>query len=441
MTGIPETLDRLSVPVDSLKPYPGNPRRGNVDSIVKSLERNGQYRPIVVNKRTSEVLAGNHTLLAAKKLGWDEIAATFVDVDEDQAARIVLVDNRANDVAGYDDDELRELLESLPDLDGTGYDDDELAALIESASTTPDQLDDVEPSEPPVNPLTNNGDVWMLGDHRLICGDCRDANTVARLLDGAAVNVAFTSPPYADRRVYDEDSGFKPVPPDDYVEWFEPVQANVAQHLADDGSWFVNIKAGCENGQRQLYVHDLTLAHVRKWRWLFVDEFCWRDTRNGIPGGWNNRFKDAWEPVFHFSKSSKIKFHALANATPTQDAFDYSPNNAQAGTGSGLLGEKANGSHAGLARPSNVIEMASGGSEPNHPAQFPVNLPAWFIRAFSDTEDVVFDPFVGSGSTLLAAENTGRIAYGVEISPAYCDVIIDRWERHTGKKAELARQT
>lgn len=134
MTGIPETLDRLTVPVDSLKPYPGNPRRGNVDSIVKSLERNGQYRPIVVNKRTSEVLAGNHTLLAARKLGWNEIAATFVDVDEDQAARIVLVDNRANDVAGYDDDELRELLESLPDLEGTGYDDAALAELIQSAS-------------------------------------------------------------------------------------------------------------------------------------------------------------------------------------------------------------------------------------------------------------------------------------------------------------------
>jgi ParB-like chromosome segregation protein Spo0J len=132
LTAIPSTLDALRVPTKSLKPYARNPRRGDLGRLTESLERHGQYRPIVVNVRTQEVLAGNHTLAAAKELGWDEIAATFVDVDEDQAARIVLVDNRANDVAGCDDTVLADLLQELPDLDGTGYDDGALQELLAS---------------------------------------------------------------------------------------------------------------------------------------------------------------------------------------------------------------------------------------------------------------------------------------------------------------------
>jgi ParB-like nuclease domain len=148
MTMIPETLDALRVPIETLHSYPRNPRRGRVDVLVQSLSRHGQYRPIVVNARTQQVLAGNHTLAAARELGWDEIAVTFVDVDEDTAARIVLMDNRSSDLAVNDDDELAALLEHLPDLDGTGYDRVDLDALLDSINgaqpdTTP-QLGAVE---------------------------------------------------------------------------------------------------------------------------------------------------------------------------------------------------------------------------------------------------------------------------------------------------------
>lgn len=95
---IPPTLDHLTIPIDQPRPRKNNPRRGNIDTIAESLERNGQYRPIVVNKPTGEILAGNHTYAAAKRLGWTHIAATFVDVDEDQAARIILADNRTADL-------------------------------------------------------------------------------------------------------------------------------------------------------------------------------------------------------------------------------------------------------------------------------------------------------------------------------------------------------
>lgn len=131
MSGIPPTLKELAVPLDGLKPYGQNPRKGNVSVIVDSLSRHGQYRPIVVRAKTFEVLAGNHTLAAARELGWEEIAATFVDVTDDEAARIVLVDNRAADLGSYDDVVLADLLGSLPDLEGTGFDTDDLDFLRE----------------------------------------------------------------------------------------------------------------------------------------------------------------------------------------------------------------------------------------------------------------------------------------------------------------------
>lgn len=208
----------------------------------------------------------------------------------------------------------------------------------------------------------------------------------------------------------------------------------IQEHLASDGSYFLNLKEHTENGQRHLYVTDLLISHVRDWGWRWVDTFIWRDTKNGVPGTWPNRFKDAWEPVYHFARAMAIKFHPLANATETNDAFSYSPDNEQSGSGSGLLGARSDEAHEGLARPSNVIEIAAGGTG-DHPAQFPLELPAWFIRAFSDEGDVVFEPFAGSGQTIIACEQEARHGYGVEISPGYCDVIVRRWERLTGRAA------
>jgi hypothetical protein len=137
---IAESLATLAVPVDTLVPYDRNPRRGDVETIAESLETNGQYRPIVVRAETNQVLAGNHLLVAAKQLGWTEVAATFVYCSDEEAARIVLVDNRASDRGTYDDRELLALLRSLEEADGaltgTGYvvdDVDDIAALVSEA--------------------------------------------------------------------------------------------------------------------------------------------------------------------------------------------------------------------------------------------------------------------------------------------------------------------
>ena len=196
---IPDTLDALRVPVDSLTPYERNPRRGDLKGIKESLRRHGQYRPIVVNRgsltgRPDEVLAGNHTLEAARSLGWSEVAATFVDVDDDTAKRIVLVDNRSNDVAGYDDAVLIDLLQSLPDFEGTGYDLAALDELLGDGGMTPGK--DTEPKPKPATPKSAVGDLYLLGEHRLVCGDATRADHVDLLLDGGLVDVVYTDPPY-----------------------------------------------------------------------------------------------------------------------------------------------------------------------------------------------------------------------------------------------------
>jgi DNA modification methylase len=295
------------------------------------------------------------------------------------------------------------------------------------------------------------GDVWLIGRHRLICGDCRDTATVEKLMAGASANVAITSPPYATQREYDPTSGFMPVPPEEYVEWFRAVAAGIESVLAPDGSFFLNVKAHADEGERNLYVMDLVLAHRRQWGWRFVDEFCWRKTDNGVPGGWQNRFKNAWEPVFHFCRQPQIKFRAEAVSHESEDCFDYSPDNPKSTSGSGLLGtgprgaaadggknqsawqrsrnslsDDSEGRHAGLARPSNVVECKTESSQGSHSAPFPRALVEFFIKAFSDAGDIIFDCFMGSGTTMAAAQVLGRAAYGCEISPAYCDVIVRR---------------
>jgi ParB/Sulfiredoxin domain len=171
---MPDTeLQTSQVPLSDLRAYPGNPRRGDVEAIKTSLRAHGQYRPIVVNRPTMQVLAGNHTLQAARQLGWTTIAATFVDVDDQQAKRIVLVDNRTNDLAAYDPQALVDLLEELPDLDGSGYDQATLDALLDEVAWPEDDRDEEIPPAPR-RPKTRKGDVWALGRHRLISADATD---------------------------------------------------------------------------------------------------------------------------------------------------------------------------------------------------------------------------------------------------------------------------
>jgi hypothetical protein len=232
-------------------------------------------------------------LPAAFKLGLQTVPVIVLDhLGEIEKRAYLLADNKLADLSGWDDEtlasELAELRDAEIDLGGLGFSDDELRALLADADRDDGESGadgEEEIPEAPAEPVTRPGDIWRIAGHRLICGDCRDRGVVARLVDGARANLVITSPPYATQREYDPESGFTPVPPEAYCDWFRVVAANIAAVLAPDGSYFLNIKPHADDGERNLYVMDLVLAHKRQWGWRFVDEFCWRKTDNGVPGG------------------------------------------------------------------------------------------------------------------------------------------------------------
>ena len=471
-------IKTLAKPIGNFRTHERNVRQGDIGAICTSLEAHGQYRPIVVHKETNQILAGNHTFLSAQALGWDKIAVTFVDCDDEQAMRILLADNRSNDLATYDDGELIELLRELSStqigLEGTLYDGDDLDALIQAIGVFEFPIDD-EPvaasddddfvslldSTPAVS---KTQDVWLLGDHRVMCGDCRNSDDVEKLIGIAEINIGFTSPPYAEQRVYDETSAFKPIAPDEYVEWFADVASNVQRHLASDGSWFVNIKPPAKNLDTDLYVFDLVIAHARRWGWHFASEFCWE--RTGVPKQVVRRFKNGFEPVYQFALG-EWKMRPMNVAHESDDV----PMSLGAGSGdTGWANKQGNGQiiskdrirknkhphttamsdrqgrntnpgeakGTGMAYPNNRLPTFTGSHEATgHTASFPVGLPAWFIRAFTDENDLVFDPFCGAGSTVLAAQQEKRVCYAMEISTRYVDLICARFQKHTGIKPIL----
>jgi DNA modification methylase len=442
-SNIAEPLRKLAIAIEELHPDPANARKHNqknLDAIKASLHAYGQRKPIVVQRQGMIVRAGNGTLDAAKALGWTHLAAVVIDEDNATASQFAIADNRTGELAEWDTETLATLLDGMDDetRDLLAFDEKDMQAMLDGLQ--PEQIETTEDEPPPLpeKPTTKAGDIITMGDHRLMCGDCRKPEDMAALMMGATINVAFTSPPYASQRKYDESSGFKPIHPDEFVEWFDAVQSGVRGCLAGDGSWFVNIKEHCEDGQRSLYVKDLTIAHVRQWGWAFIDEFAW--TKSGVPGKWPNRFKNAWEPVFHFAATSTVKLLHDNVSYASKDLIDYHPDNKKTHSGFISSGGGDNGRRDGMALPSNVLEIHNSAKQTDtgavkHDATFPVALPSFFIKAYSDEGDSIFDPFMGSGTTLIAAEQLGRKCYGMEISPAYCDVIVKRWENLTGKQA------
>lgn len=301
------------------------------------------------------------------------------------------------------------------------------------------------------------------GGHRLLCGDSRSPADIARLVNGGEINLAFTSPPYAEQRDYDATTAFRPIHPDAYVEWFKPVSDNVANHIAADGSWFINIKPSAEGLETSLYVMDLVIAHVRYWGWHFATEFCWE--RNGVPKGVTQRFKNQFEPIYQFARGRwKMRPDAVRHLSEnvprpggkgvgetswsnTQGGKDNSANfgaikKRRHGT-TELMSTKQGTSAApgeyigpGLAYPGNRLPTFNASHDATgHAAAFPVGLPEFFCKAFTDAGDIVFDPFCGSGSTIIAAERTARRGLACEISPGYVDICVMRWQAFTGRAA------
>jgi DNA modification methylase len=457
-------------PLERITPYPKNARKITqqaIDVVAKSLQEFGWQQPIVVDAQ-GVIIAGHTRHAAAKQLGWTTApvhVATNLTPAQVKAYR--LMDNRSHEYAGWEMEllgtELLELKGFGLDLSLTGFTGSEIDRLVGPTAglTDPDEV-----PEAPEQPVTKPGDLWVMGEHRLLCGDCRRINDTMLLFGGARANLVFTSPPYAEQRHYDESSGFRPIPPDEYVEWFGPVAAGIESVITEDGSYFLNIKPSCEGLDTELYVFDLVMAHVRKWGWHFATEFCWE--RNGVPKSVTQRFKNQFEPIYQFARGRwKMRPDAVRHESdnvPTAGgpgSGETSWANKQGGFGAesvpgsfGAAKKRRNGTSKaipevqgvakdageyimpGLAYPGNRIPpLMATHRATGHTAAFPVGLPEFFIKAFTDPGDTVYDPFMGSGSTLIAAHQNQRAGYGMELSPAYCDVIVTRWQNFTGQEA------
>lgn len=263
---------------------------------------------------------------------------------------------------------------------------------------------------------------------QVIRGNCLE--TLPKLPD-ACIDLIVTSPPYADQRQHT----YGGVSPDKYVEWFLPIAAELKRVLKPTGSFVLNIKERAVDGERHTYVIELILA-LRKQGWLWTEEYIWHK-KNSYPGKWPNRFRDGWERCLHFTKQKRFAMYQDAVRVPMGDwresrlrklsETDKRRDNSRVQSGFGKKIENWIGRD--LAYPDNVLHLATECNNRSHSAVFPVELPSWFIKLFTKSGDLVLDPFLGSGTTAVAAIQLGRHYTGIEMNEEYIEVAKQRIEK------------
>lgn len=268
----------------------------------------------------------------------------------------------------------------------------------------------------------------------LYLGDC---NEELKNIPDNSVDLIITSPPYADQR----KSTYGGIHPDNYVEWFLPIGDQLKRVLKPSGTFVLNIKEKVVEGERSTYVLELILA-LQKQGWLWTEEFIWHK-KNSYPGKWPNRFRDAWERLLQFNKQKAFHMYQdevlvpigdwaknrLKNLSETDKIRDDSR------VGSGFGKNISNWVNRDKAYPTNVLHLATECSNKKHSAAFPEELPEWFIKLFTKPGDMVLDPFMGSGTSVVVANRMNRNSIGIDIVPAYYKMVQDNIKAmHHGPK-------
>ena len=349
------------------------------------------------------VRAGNGRLAAAKALGWSHIAAVVADDSSIDAVAFAIADNRTSELAEWDDETLATLLNTLPKeiLGDTGFGQSDLDTLL--SDLTPDVSEDSVP-DPPANPITKSGDMWILGNHRLLCGDSTNVNDVERLMGDHKASLMNTDPPYGvsvaggthdprDTKNYRsggtiENDGLTG---EALSVFLKKCFVCIEPFLKEGAAWYVWY-AGTET-KAFLEATDVLggMRHVLVWvKPNFVFGRCDYHYRH--------------EPVMYGWKSGA--------------AHNWYGDRTQDSVWEAKVG----------------LDL----EKKLHPTSKPICIAAKPIENHTIVGDIVVDLFLGSGTTLIAAEQLGRKCYGMEISPQYCDVIVKRWETLTGRKASLA---
>lgn len=390
-------MQTKTIPMKNITPHPQNVRQGDVGAIAESLKAHGQYRPIVVQQSTGHILAGNHTYKAAQALKWTEIEATLIDCDDDEAMRILLIDNRANDLATYDDPALAELLTNLMDTEkqlyGTGYDPDDLDQLLKDLNMEtldpvllgdPDDIPDQVPSK------TVTGDVWLLGNHRLMCGDSTSTTDLAKLMNGKQADIVWTDPPYGvayvgktkDALTIQNDA----LNHDQLTTFLRNAFTTAITHTHKGAPWYVAAPSG-----DLFQCFSIPLTELGIWKHTLV---------------WVKDTLVMGRADYHYRHESIF--------------YGWTPGGAHTWEGD--------------RKQDTVWEIPRPKRNDVHPTMKPIELITRALENSSRKGAIVLDSFGGSGSTLIAAHTTGRTAYLMELDPHYCDVICARYQTLTGEQ-------
>lgn len=430
-------------PLKELIPNPQNARTHSATQIAKLIGLLGEYgwtNSILV--AGNDILAGHGRQLAALAMAeqgipiprnpdpWQAPTVDLSHLNPAQRKAYILADNRSALDAGWDESLLRIELGELAtmgfDTALTGFDlgeIDQIFATPRAGRGDPDELPAV-----PATPTTRPGDVWVMGDHRLICGNAGDSETIDALTLGAEAALCFTSPPYAGQRRYGGKEG---------GNWDRMMQDVFGiLPVAADAQVLVNLGLVHEDHEWQPYWADW-IAWMRTAGWRRFGWYVW-DQGPGLPGDWRGRLPPSHEFIFHFNREP-ARVRKTKNA---KHAGEMSKGMLRSGENT-FTGLRAKGATPiqPTRKPDSVIRVTrhkgSLGKGIDHPAVFPVGLPAEIIPMFTGLGDVVLDPFCGSGSTILAAESLDRACYAVELEPKYCDVAVIRWQRFRGAAAAL----
>lgn len=411
------TLELRTVPLDELleRPAERNPKRHDRDAIRASLLDHGFVEPVLIDERTGRLVGGHGRLEVLAELRTEGVDPPdgitvhrgdwrvpavhgYRSPDDGHARRLLIALNRTGELGGWDLEELTAELEALEDLTATGYTDDDLAGLrdrlaeieaTETADVDRDLDDPADYGEPPEDPTAQAGDVWTLGDHgRLIVGDCLESDTLDRLLDGLELAAIVTDPPYA---IYGSATGIASDIADDKM--VRPFFVEVLRIARDRLPWFA---------------HAYVFTDWRSWAALWeAGKRAGVQVRNMLVwdkggGGRGSNYANAHELV------------AFLHKLPEQTAMGDRP-----------AGVKS------VHRPNILRHSRPTGAERLHNAAKPVALLGELIENSTEAGAWVLDPFAGSGSTLIAAAETGRRAALVELEPKMADVILRRWSRYT----------
>ena len=393
-------------PIESLVAYDRNPRTHSdtqVAQIAASIRAFGWTNPVLVDGQNG-IIAGHGRVLAAILLEMTEVPAIeLAGLTEEQKRAYVIADNQLALNAGWDEDLLALELGALRDLqfdtDLLGFSERDFQQLLnrleqQGGNGDPDGIPD-----PPEEPVTRPGDVWLLGEHRVLCGDSTDHHDVKIVMNGEEAACLWTDPPYG-------------------VSYVGGTERKLTIKN-DDRDGLEGLLGGAFAAIDPLLVSGaaIYIAHPAGPNALvFVERF--------VAQGWTLRQGLVWK------KDRIVVGHSDYHYGHEPILYGLKPGYA------GRRGRGAAGWYGGNAC-SSVFEIPSPVRNEDHPTAKPVALVAAMITNSSRTGEVVFDGFLGSGSTLIACEQTGRRCFGVELDPRYVDVVVKRWEQFTGKTAEL----